>query len=191
MTKGKGALMHPRHNPILLLAGASLTALVLAACGGNSSDNGNGGNSMASSSDFVSTRSVDGFGTVLVDSQDAALYTNDMDRGSKIVCTAGCAADWTPLVAPSGDRPTSDDSAVQAKLGTIKRPDGTSQVTFDDKPLYSFVEDPAGEVTGDGFTDSFAGTRFVWTVATSSGSGSSAAGESTGSGGSGYGGGGY
>jgi predicted lipoprotein with Yx(FWY)xxD motif len=184
-------MMHPRRNPILLLAGASLATLALAACGGdNFSDDGNGGSSMASSSDVVSTESVDGFGTVLVDSQDAALYTNDVDGGSKIVCTAECAADWIPLVAPSGGEPTSDDSAVQAKLGTIERPDGASQVTFDGKPLYSFVEDPAGEVTGDGFTDSFAGTRFVWTVATSSGSGSSAAGESTNSGG-GYGGGGY
>ena len=177
--------MHPRRNPILLLVGASLTALVLAACGGDSSDNGNGGNSMASSTDFVSTKSVSGFGTVLVDSQDAVLYTNDIDRGSRIVCTAECAAEWIPLVAPSGGQPTSDDSAVQAKLGTIKRPDGATQVTFGGKPLYSFVQDPSGEVTGDGFTASFGGATFVWTVATSSGTGSSAAGESTSSGGAG------
>jgi predicted lipoprotein with Yx(FWY)xxD motif len=178
--------MHPRRNPILLLAAASLTALLLAACGGDdSSDSGNGGNPMASSTDMVSTKSVDGFGTVLIDSQDAALYTNDIDRGSKIACTAECEADWIPLAAPSGSQPASDDSAVQAKLGTIERPDGATQVTFGGKPLYSFVQDPPGEVTGDGFSDSFAGSRFVWTVATSSGAGSSAAGGSTTSGGGG------
>ena len=47
-----------------------------------------------------------------------------------------------------------------------RSPDGTRQVTFDGKPLYSFVEDgPGGD--GDG-GDSFGGTEFVWTVARTS-----------------------
>ena len=51
-------------------------------------------------------------------------------------------------------------------------------MTFDGKPLYTFVEDGAGKVTGDGFSDDFGGTHFVWTVA-SSGGGSSDAGATT------------
>jgi hypothetical protein len=77
----------------------------------------------------------------------------------------------------------------------VKRSDGTSQVTFGGKPLYSFVQDSSGQVTGNGFTDSFGGTNFTWTVATASGSAASSSpttssGSSSSSSG-GYGGGGY
>jgi hypothetical protein len=65
------------------------------------------------------------------------------------------------------------------KLGVIKRPDGTSQVTDNGKPLYTFSEDSPGNATGNGFTDEFDGRHFTWSViraggttATSAGSGS-------------------
>ena len=56
-------------------------------------------------------------------------------------------------------------SSVQGKLSVVDRPDGTSQVTFNGMPLYSFVQDSPGQVTGDGVSDSFGGTDFTWTVA--------------------------
>ncbi|HEX5224861.1 MAG TPA: hypothetical protein VFW29_07010, partial [Solirubrobacteraceae bacterium] len=54
-------------------------------------------------------------------------------------------------------------------LGTVKRPDGTTQVTYAGTPLYTFVQDQhAGETKGQGVRD--VGT---WTaVAAPSGSGS-------------------
>jgi hypothetical protein len=56
------------------------------------------------------------------------------------------------------------------KLGTVGRPDGTTQVTLDGRPLYTFSFDhSAGEVNGDGTKDSFDGTDFTWHVATPSG----------------------
>jgi len=164
--------MHLGRNSILGIAAMALLALGLAACGGSDdSDNGSaaattgggGGNQT------VATMSISGIGNVLVDSSGKALYTNDMDTGSKIVCTDSCLTEWLPLAAPGGGQPTSDDSAVQAKLGTVQRPDGSSQVTFGGMPLYTFVDDGTGEVTGDGFADSFGGTDFVWTAATASG----------------------
>jgi len=163
----------------------------LAACGGSNDDNsdkapaatGAGGRT-------VTTQSISGIGDALVDSSGKVLYTNDMDTGSKIACTGQCLTEWVPLAAPSGGKPTSDDSAVQAKLGTVKRPDGSSQVTFGGLPIYTFVEDSPGQVTGNGFVDSFGGTQFTWTAATADGapSGSSGTTTSSGSGGS-YGGG--
>jgi predicted lipoprotein with Yx(FWY)xxD motif len=80
--------------------------------------------------------------------------------------------EWVPLTAPG--QPSSSDGDVQSKLGTVKRDDGTTQVTFGGLPLYTFVDDSAGQVTGNGESDSFGGTSFTWTVA-STGGGSSAA----------------
>ena len=52
---------------------------------------------------------------------------------------------------------------MQAKLDAAV--EGGSQVTFGGKPLYTFVQDSPGQVTGNGVTDSFGGTSFTWTVA--------------------------
>jgi predicted lipoprotein with Yx(FWY)xxD motif len=182
----------------LALASAALLALGVAACGGSSnssSDTTSAATPVASSSHTVTPKSIGGMSNVLVDSKGMALYTNDMDSGSKIACTGQCLSFWLPVASPSGGQPTSGDSSVQSKLGTVKRSDGTSQVTFGGKPLYSFVQDSSGQVMGNGFTDSFGGTNFTWTVATASGSAASSpptttSGSSSSSSG-GYGGGGY
>ena len=91
-----------------------------------------------------------------------------------VACTGPCTKIWVPLTVPSGTTPSSDNSSVQGKLGTVKDPDGQTQVTFGGKPLYTFVQDSPGQATGDGFTDSFGGTSFTWTAATSGGSSSGA-----------------
>jgi predicted lipoprotein with Yx(FWY)xxD motif len=164
--------MHLGRKSILGIAGAALLALGLAACGGSdnsstssaSQASGGGGGGQT-----VATKSISGVGNVLVDSSGKVLYTNDMDTGSKIACTGSCLTEWVPLAASSGGQPASDDSAVQAELGTMQRPDGSSQVSFGGLPLYTFVEDNPGEATGNGFRDSFGGTNFLWTAATVSG----------------------
>jgi predicted lipoprotein with Yx(FWY)xxD motif len=195
--------MNLRHAPLFTMAVVALAAVGLAACGG--SDNGDSSNSgsagatpAGNSGGTVATKSISGVGNVLVDATGKVLYTNDMDTGSKIACTDQCLTEWVPLAAPSGGQPSSDDSAVQSKLGTVKRPDGSSQVTLGGMPLYTFVEDSPGQATGNGFADSFGGTNFVWTAATASGQAASSStttsGTSTGSSGGssgGYGGGGY
>ena len=151
-----------------ILAIAVIPAVVgLAACGGDDNDSSDSG-ATAASGDTVSTQSISGTGTVLVDSQGMALYTNDMDKGTNIACTEECASEWIPLSVQG--QPSSSDSAVQSKLGTVQRSDGTTQVTFGGLPLYTFVEDTSGQVTGNGEMDSFSGTNFTWTVATTGGS---------------------
>ena len=177
--------MNLKRAPLLTIAAVALVAIGLAACGGgsNSSDSASGaaGNTTASGSDTVSTKSISGVGTVLVDSQGMALYTNNQDSGMNIACTGSCTGIWTPLMAPSSGEPTSSDQAVQAKLGMVKSKND-SQVTFGGKPLYSFVQDSPGQVTGNGFTDNFGGTSFTWTVASTGPVSSSTNGTSTSSG---------
>ena len=51
-------------------------------------------------------------------------------------CTGSCAAYWPPVTGT----PTAEPG-VTGKLGTIKRPDGTVQATYDGHPLYTYVGD--------------------------------------------------
>jgi predicted lipoprotein with Yx(FWY)xxD motif len=165
--------------PALLIALAAGVILVLAACGGGG-DSSDSAPAAAGSGDpmLVSTTSVDGVGEVLVDSAGAALYSADQETGGRILCTEACASIWLPLTLGAGaDMPTAADG-LAGDLGVVTRPGGAEQVTFDGKPLYRFAEDTGpGVVSGDGFSDTFDGTRFTWHVAgpggTSTGSTSS------------------
>jgi predicted lipoprotein with Yx(FWY)xxD motif len=170
-----------RHRAALAFAVAPVLAIALAACGGSDDNSSSDGDTAAAttgggSGADVSVQSVSGVGDVLVDSQGNALYTNDQDSGSNIACTGECTSIWPPLAAPSSGQPSSDDTSVQAKLGVVNLPDGTGQVSFDGKPLYSFVQDSSGQATGDGVTDSFGGTSFTWTVASTGGGSASSGG---------------
>jgi predicted lipoprotein with Yx(FWY)xxD motif len=141
----------------LLIAGAALAAsLVLAACGDNSEETaapaGGGGQTVA-------LKSIDGIGDVLVDAGGKALYASDVESDGKVHCTDGCTSFWEPLTLDSGS-PTAADGV--GKLGVIKRADGARQVTADGKLLYTFSEDSAGEVEGNGFSDDFDGEHFTW-----------------------------
>jgi len=164
-------------------------AIALAACG---SDSGASGQTTAASggsggSQTVSADSLGNAGDVLVDASGAALYTPDQEANGMVECTSSeCTAIWKPVTADGGN-PTSP-SDIQGELGTLKRPDGDMQVTFDGKPLYSFTQEGPGEVTGDGFKDTFDGTDFTWHLVTPTGvSGASGGASSSSSSGSGYG----
>ena len=126
---------------------------------------------------------------VLEDSSGKALYVTDQEGAGKVLCTtSACTAIWVPLTVPSGQQP-SGASTVSSHLGTVMRPDGTTQVTWDGKPLYTFSFDHgAGQVTGDGKMDSFGSTSFTWHVATASGTsgGGGSPSSSSNYGGSGY-----
>ena len=135
-------------------------AVALAACGGGGSGAATAMSSPGGSA--VSAKNLGSAGMVLVDSQGMALYASDQEAAAgKVLCTGACNSFWQPVTA-SG-KPTSSGS-VSGKLGTVKRPDGGMQVTYNGKPLYSFTQDQAGQVTGDGFKDAFGGQRFQWHV---------------------------
>jgi hypothetical protein len=59
---------------------------------------------------------------------------------------------------------------LPGKLGTVIRPDGTKQLTYNGMPLYTFTLDTApGQDHGNNYQDSFNGTNFTWQVVTASG----------------------
>lgn len=148
--------------------GAVGAALLLAVvgCGDDASNDASSGSVAASDGTTVSVEAVDGAGEVLVDAKGAALYTADQEKDGKVRCTASCAEIWIPLTVPGDREPTGPDD-VSDELGLAERPGGERQLTFDGQPLYRFADDPtAGQVTGDGLSDTFDGRLFSWQVAT-------------------------
>jgi predicted lipoprotein with Yx(FWY)xxD motif len=155
-------------------AGVALAvgALLLAGCGGDGDSGGGGGGERAASAGIVSVADVDGT-DVLADSQGRTLYSAPVEK-AKVLCLAGCTSFWQPVMASAADarRAASD---LGADLGVLKRPDGGRQLTFDGLPLYTFTEEGAGQLTGDGFVDDFQGTHFEWQAARTDGGSSSPA----------------
>jgi predicted lipoprotein with Yx(FWY)xxD motif len=77
------------------------------------------------------------------------LYVFLMDTAGKSNCADTCAQTWPPLTV-DGDA-TAGEGADEAKLDTIERADGDTQVTYNDKPLYTYSGDTeAGETKGQG-----------------------------------------
>jgi len=146
----------------LLIAGAALVgAVALAACGGGTSSSSSSAGAAAAGTTTVAAEQIGNSGAVLVDSSGKALYAADQESSGKVLCTGGCNSFWEPLTVGSG-APTG--SSITGKLGVVQRPDGARQVTYNGELLYTFAEDGAGQVTGDGFADAFGGQHFTWHV---------------------------
>lgn len=93
-------------------------------------------------------------GSALAGTEGFTLYINSEEAGGTIVCVDACADNWPPLVAA-----VEAGEADAALLGTVTRPDGEEQVTYNGFPLYYFSGDlAAGDSTGDGLNG-------VWFVA--------------------------
>jgi predicted lipoprotein with Yx(FWY)xxD motif len=161
---------------------ALAASMALAACG--SSSNGSGSSSATTttpasgSGSQASTVSSSGGGasgavrtasnatlgtTVLVNAQGLTLYHLSGEAAGKFICTSSaCLQVWHPVPAPGG-APTGSVSS----LGTVKRPDGTEQLTYKGSPVYTFAPDTkAGDVGGQGVKD--VGTWTAVTVGSSS-----------------------
>lgn len=147
------------------LFAAAVGLLVLAGCGADGHTAAASGPS--ASSKTVTVRQAGGM-SVLATSSGQTLYASNKERGH-VLCTSACVAVWKPLTVSAGQKPTSD-GGVAGHLSTVKRQDGSRQVSFDGQPLYTFSFDhSAGQVNGDGQNDSFDGTDFTWHAATPAG----------------------
>jgi predicted lipoprotein with Yx(FWY)xxD motif len=150
--------------------------VVLSACGAdgqaspyqpaaNKSAHGGGPTAGPTAGPTVSQKAIPGVGTVLVSRTGMTLYSPQQEADGRISCTAACTRFWQPLLSSKGAKSPTKGPGVSGKLAVVERPDGSRQVAFDGKPLYTFVEDGGpGEAKGEGFGDSFGGRRFSWQV---------------------------
>ncbi len=192
------------RNLLKLSLPAIATSLLIAACGSSSSSNTTSSaagtqataqTSNSPSSAVLVKSSSNSLGTILVDSQGMTLYHLSGEQNGKFICTStACLGVWHPLIVSSSGAP----SGEVGSLGTVKRPEGTMQVTYKGKPLYTFTGDQqSGETKGQGIKDvgtwSVVETSSNSTPATSTSSTPAAPAPSTGgsseesSGGGGYG----
>ena len=74
--------------------------------------------------------------TVLTNADGLTLYWFAPDTPATSKCTGSCTAYWPPVTGNPSAGP-----GVTGKLGTIKRPGGGLQVTYNGHPLYTYIGD--------------------------------------------------
>jgi predicted lipoprotein with Yx(FWY)xxD motif len=89
-------------------------------------------------------------GRIVVDGKSHTLYLFQKDKNGKSSCSGACAQNWPPLLTKG--KPKAGAGAKASLLGTTRRADGTTQVTYNKHPLYTFVADngKVGSTNGEG-----------------------------------------
>jgi predicted lipoprotein with Yx(FWY)xxD motif len=89
----------------------------------------------------------------LTDGNGRTVYLWVTDPTGVSTCNGACASVWPPV--PVAGTPTGGPGVDAAKITTIKRTDGTSQLAYAGHALYYYAPDrSAGQTTGQG-SDSF------------------------------------
>jgi predicted lipoprotein with Yx(FWY)xxD motif len=176
------------RNRWLAVAGLAVATAALAACGSSAAStptSGSGSSSApaAASASGIKTVSTS-HGTVLASSAGHTLYWFAIDTPAKSNCNGQCASYWPPV--PASAKAAAGVSLPDA-FGSVKRDDGSRQLSYDGHPLYTYTGDTAaGQVNGNGISASGG----LWWAMTPSGAKLAAAkpasSSSTGSGGTGY-----
>jgi predicted lipoprotein with Yx(FWY)xxD motif len=98
----------------------------------------------ASASGRLKTATIGGV-RVLTDARGFTLYWFAPDTATSSACYGSCAAYWPPVTGTP-----SEGLGVSGMLATITRSDGTTQITYNGHPLYTYVGDTApGQAFGN------------------------------------------
>jgi len=150
------------RRPTLALIPVVVIALIAAGCGSShktstTSTTANKPTSTARTQ-TVALKKTD-LGPILVDSSGRTLYLFEKDKGDKSNCSGACATAWPPLTTSA--KPTTATGVTASLLGTTKRADGKTEVTYNGHPLYTYVGDGApGQTSGEG-VDQFGAEWYV------------------------------
>jgi predicted lipoprotein with Yx(FWY)xxD motif len=160
------------RRPLVALVALAAVGVLAAGCGSNGSGSGGVGgygssgttpaSGGAPSVATVSATSTN-LGMILVDGGGRTLYLFEKDQSNQSACAGACAAAW-PVDHSSGT-PKAGSGVTASMLGTIKRSDGSTQVTYHKHPLYYFQGDSgAGQHNGQG-VDAFGAKWYAVTPA--------------------------
>jgi predicted lipoprotein with Yx(FWY)xxD motif len=127
----------------------TLLVAVLAALGGSSLAGG-------AVVPTVKTAKLGTLGSVVVSSTGRTLYHYTDESKGKIDCKGTCSRQWPPLLLKAGAKPVAGAGVAAAKLGVVKRPDGTFQVTYGGLALYRYAGDSkSGVANGEAIGNSW------------------------------------
>lgn len=160
------------HSPVRGLAMGLLAVAVLAAAGCNRADDSTtlpanadtasnvpadtaatGAMADGNAETSLTVATAEGVdGSYVADSAGNAVYFLEGDTdGSK--CVDACTQVWMPVLVTTAT-PSGAAGLDTAMVGTIQRADGTSQVTYNQHPLYRYTPDTgAGSTAGKGVED--------------------------------------
>jgi predicted lipoprotein with Yx(FWY)xxD motif len=154
-------------RPRIIMAGIALAAVAtaggLTAAAASSSTptaaaSAASANSMSATVRTVSANVAGKTETILVTSQGLPLYIYRPDTATKSLVTGGLAQLWPPLTSPAVA-----GAGVTGKVAVLKDVNG-QQVTYNGHPLYTFVDDHAGQVTGQGVQNFFVATPGIASI---------------------------
>ena len=101
--------------------------------------------SPAASGTVLETDTIGGV-TVLTNAEGFTLYWFAPDTATRSECDASCARHWPPVAGP-----VTAGQGMPGAIGTITRPGGSAQATYDGHPLYTASLDTApGQAKGNG-----------------------------------------
>lgn len=142
-------------------------SLIVVACGSSAGSGTPTAGVPATGAGSVQVADNSEFGKILVTTDGKTLYTNTVDTPENLRCTnIACTGFWAPYLVNA--EPTAV-AEIQGTLGTVTRPDGNKQLTYNQQPLYTFYLDKQpGDTKGNGFTD-FGGTWHVVTLGSTPG----------------------
>jgi predicted lipoprotein with Yx(FWY)xxD motif len=162
------------RHPRIIIAGIGLAAVaaaggVTAASAAGSPASSTPSASASATAATVRTAPANVVGTtetILVTAQGLPLYFYRPDTAAKSLVTGSLASLWPPLTSPA---PTA--VGATGKLAVLNDING-HQVTYNGHPLYTFADDHAGQVTGQGIQNFFVATPGLTPLTTSSAPGS-------------------
>jgi predicted lipoprotein with Yx(FWY)xxD motif len=131
-----------------LLIAPVVVALSIAGCAGGGGGKTQTPTTAASSGPTLRLAGLEP-GKALVDAQGRTLYLFEADKSDKSTCNGACASLWPPATVTGAT--TAGPGLTEGEVGTTKRSDGESQLTYNGHPLYRYAADrKPGDVTGQG-----------------------------------------
>jgi predicted lipoprotein with Yx(FWY)xxD motif len=95
---------------------------------------------------LVRTIMDENLGEVVTTANRQAIYVWRSERRGTIRCTGSCARAWPPVLVRKGVTVRMHYPGVSGDFGTIRRPDGSRQLTLDRRALYTYAHEKPGQV---------------------------------------------
>jgi predicted lipoprotein with Yx(FWY)xxD motif len=110
--------------------------------------NSESANTSSVSDAVIVTKTSSSLGKYLAEPDGQALYTYSQDSSGVSNCAGSCLATWPAY------QDTGSTANLPSGISTIRRSDNNEiQYTYNGMPLYTFVSDRNGDITGNGVAD--------------------------------------